>query len=351
MRSINLKKKITQDGDCYVIAEIGHNHQGSIDLCKKMFLEAKKSSADAVKIQKRDNKNLYTDIFYNSEYQSENSYGKTYGLHREALEFNKDQYIELKEYANSIGLVFFATPFDIASVDFLEDLEMPFYKIASADITNTPLIEYIAKKNKPIILSTGGSTLEDIDRAVNCILPFNKELAILQCSSCYPARPENINLNFIKVLLERYPNNIIGYSSHDNGIVISIGAYLLGARIIEKHFTIDRTLKGTDHAMSLEPGGFLKLVNGLKKVKLALGDGKKIKYPEEEKPILKMQKKIVASKKISKGKIIKIEDLAFKSPGDGIAPYKINEVIGSISQKDFEKDEAIEYEYIKKILK
>jgi sialic acid synthase len=347
MRSINLKKKITQNSDCYTIAEIGHNHQGSVDLCKKMFLEAKKSFADAVKIQKRDNKNLYTNTFYNSPYESENSYGSTYGLHREALEFNKDQYAELKDYANSIDLVFFATPFDIPSVDFLEDLEMPFYKIASGDITNTPLIEYIAKTKKPIIMSTGGANVDDIDRAVNCILPFNKELAILQCTSCYPAKSENINLNFIKVLLEKYPNNIIGYSSHDNGIVIPIAAYLVGARIIEKHFTIDRTLKGTDHAMSLEPNGFLKLVNGLKKVKLALGDGKKIKYPEEEKPILKMQKKIVASKKIYKGNIIKIEDIAFKSPGDGIPPYKLNEIINSVSLKDFDKDETIELKYIK----
>ena len=349
MRTLKLDKKIiNEDSNCYVIAEIGHNHQGSVEKCKEIFLHAKTAKADAVKLQKRSNKDLYTKFFFNSIYDNKNSYGKTYGLHREALEFKKEDYIELQEYAKSIDLTFFATPFDLPSVDFLENLNMPFYKIASADITIITLIEYVARLKKPMIVSTGGATLKDIERAVNSISSINKEFAILQCSSSYPTHPSNVNLNFIKKLLEKYPDNIIGYSSHDNGIVIPITSYVLGGRIIEKHFTLDRTLKGTDHPMSLEPTGLQNLVKGLHKVKLSLGDGKKVRYPEEEAPLLKMQKKIVALNKISKGQKIKIEDLAIKSPGDGIPPYEINEIVGMEASKNFEQDEALDLDFLNK---
>ena len=349
MREIILNKiKINQQSKCYVIAEVGHNHQGSVKKCKEIFLKAKIAKVDAVKLQKRDNSNLYTTEFYNSPYIHKNSYGDTYGKHREALEFNKDQYKELITFCKSIGLTFFATPFDIPSVDFLEKLNMPFYKIASADITNTPLIKYIAQKKKPIILSTGGATMVDIDRAVKTISKINKKFAILQCSSSYPTEPKNVNLNFIKTLMKKYPKNIIGYSSHDNGIIIPITSYVIGGRIIEKHFTLDRTLKGTDHAMSLEPIGMQKLVQGLEKIKLSMGDGKKIRYKEEEAPLIKMQKKIVASKKIDMGRKIKPDDLSVRSPGDGIPPYLIDKIIGMKTLKVFKKEENIDFKYLKK---
>ena len=156
MNKIILDKcEVSDVSPCYVIAEIGHNHQGNIESCKKLFLEAKLSGANAVKLQKRNNKKLYTEKFYNSLYDNPNSYGETYGLHREFLEFNKDQYIELKKYAKQIEITFFATPFDFDSVEFLEEINLPFYKIASADITNLPLIDYVASKKKTIIFCIG----------------------------------------------------------------------------------------------------------------------------------------------------------------------------------------------------
>jgi N,N'-diacetyllegionaminate synthase len=197
-------------------------------------------------------------------------------------------------------------------------------------------------KNKPIILSTGGSTLEDIDRAVNCILPFNKELAILQCSSCYPARPENINLNFIKVLLERYPNNIIGYSSHDNGIVISIGAYLLGARIIEKHFTTDRNLQGPDHKASLEPTELKNMVSSIRNIEKALGSNIKQPSQSELKNKYIVRKSLVAIQPIQTGEFFTKENIAPKRPGTGVSPMHWDRVIGQVANRSYAIDELIE---------
>ena len=220
---------------CFVIAEIGHNHQGNVETCKKMFKVAKECGVDAVKLQKRDNKSLYTEAFYNSPYNSENAYGPTYGAHREALEFGWDQYIELKEYAQSLGLVFFATPFDLSSADFLECLGVPCYKIASGDLRNTPLLRYVAQFGKPMIVSTGGSTMEDIVRAYEEVMPLNQQLALLHCTAMYPIADEHedkVNLKMIETLRRKFPESVIGFSDHSNGVLFSASAYILGARII-----------------------------------------------------------------------------------------------------------------------
>ena len=224
--------------EIFVIAEIGHNHQGNINIAKKLISEAKLAGANAVKFQKRDNKNLYTKKFYNSVYDNPNSFGETYGKHREALELNKKQYKELIRFSKKIGIKLFATPFDFKSVDFLTELKMPFYKIASADLTNTPLQEYIAKKNKPIFLSTGGGNMLDVNRAVKNILKFNKKLSILHCTASYPAMIEDMNLNVISEYRKKFPNIKIGLSDHENGIDASTIAYMLGARVFDKHFTL-----------------------------------------------------------------------------------------------------------------
>jgi sialic acid synthase len=277
---------VNDESDCYVIAEIGHNHQGDLQLCKRMFDAAKEAGADAVKLQKRDNKTLYSEAFYNSPYNSENAYGATYGLHREALEFNRTQYVILQDHAEKLGISFFATAFDIPSADFLAELEMPAIKIASGDLKNLALLEYVSDLDIPIILSTGGGTMEDCIAADEICQPD----AILQCTSGYPARHEELNIGVIDTFLDAFPDSVVGFSDHSNGIAMAPIAYALGARIIEKHFTLDRTLKGTDQPFSLEPAGLRKMVRDLRRTRLALGDGAKRTYDSELVPLAKQWK-------------------------------------------------------------
>jgi sialic acid synthase len=280
--------RIADDEDCYVIAEVGHNHGGSVEKCKELFEAAKWSGANAVKLQKRDNKTLYTEEMYNSPYNSEHSYGRTYGEHREALEFDFDQYTLLKCYAEAIGLTFFATAFDVPSADFLAALKVPAIKIASGDLTNYPLLEHVRKLDIPIILSTGGADFEAVKDAA---LRFKPE-AILHCTSGYPASYDELNLMVIPYWARRsFPHlPVFGWSGHDTGIAMAPVAYALGARIIEKHFTLDRSAKGTDQAMSLEPHGFRAMVENLKLCKRALGDGVKRRYASEVAPLAKQWK-------------------------------------------------------------
>jgi sialic acid synthase len=261
-----------------VIAEVGHNHGGSVEKCKELFDAARWSGANAVKLQKRDNKSLYSEEFYNSPYNSEHSYGATYGEHREALEFDFDQYQLLKCYAEAIGLTFFATAFDVPSADFLAALKVPAIKIASGDLTNTKLLGHVADLGIPVIFSTGGGDVQDAMFAewILCDVP----LAVLHCTSGYPANYDELNLNCIPTFCKSM-DCVIGWSGHDTGIAMAPVAYALGARIIEKHFTLDRSSKGTDQSMSLEPHGFRSMVENLKLCKRALGDGVKRRYDSE----------------------------------------------------------------------
>ena len=203
---MNNKNFILKNHLPFVIAEIGHNHQGSLQKAKQLIKAAKECGASAVKLQKRDNKSLFTKEMFDQIYDNKNSYGATYGKHREFLEFGKKEYIELKKYAESLNIFFFATPFDFKSVDFLESIGVFGYKIASADLTNIPLQKYIAKKNKQIFLSTGGSSMKDIERACKAILPINKKLAILQCTASYPVNIDEMNLKVIQNLKKNILN-------------------------------------------------------------------------------------------------------------------------------------------------
>jgi len=328
----------------YIIAEIGHNHQGSLETAFEMFNQAKLAGADAVKLQKRDNKNLYTKSFFNEKYDHENSYGKTYGEHREFLEFDANQYKELIEYAKEIKIDFFATPFDFPSVEFLEKLNMPAYKIASADLTNTPLQKEIAKTNKQIFLSTGGGSLEDVKRAKENIFSINKNLAILHCTASYPAKVEEMNLSVLNTYGKEFPNIILGLSDHENGIDAGPIAYMLGARVFEKHFTLDRAKKGTDHSFSLEPQGLTKFVRNIHRIKKMLGSSQKQLLESEKKPLFKMKKSIVAKNNLIKDQLIKLSDLNFKSPGGGLEPYEVEKLLGKKLKKDISEDDYILFE-------
>jgi sialic acid synthase len=342
--------EITEDGDAYVIAEIGHNHQGSVEKAKQLFDEAKASGAHAVKLQKRDNRGLYTREMYNKPYENENSYGATYGEHREYLEFGKAEYEELKAYAAEIGITFFATAFDLASADFLAELDMPAYKIASADLINTPLLRHVAEVGKPMILSTGGATLDDVRRGYETVAEINPQVALLQCTAGYPAEWTELDLRVIGTYRECFPTAVVGLSSHDNGIAMAVAAYVLGARMIEKHFTLNRALKGTDHRFSLEPVGLRKMVRDLRRTRLALGDGMKTMYPSETEPIVKMAKKLVAARDLPAGHVLRNEDIAMKSPGDGLPPYELDRVVGRTLRHPISADTSLTFELLEELL-
>jgi len=345
MRELVIDNTVINDAsDCFVIAEVGHNHQGSVNTAKKIFLKAKEAGTNAVKLQKRNNKVLFTKNIYDSQYDNRNAYGETYGKHREALEFGMEEYIELQQYAKELGLIFFATPFDLPSVDFLEKLNVPLYKIASGDLRSTPLLKYIAKTGKPVIVSTGGSELKDVERAFDVMSAETPNFALLQCTAAYPCEPEEMNLNVITTFREKFPDKVIGLSDHQSGIAMALVAFTLGARIIEKHFTLNRAWKGTDHAFSLEPVGLTKLVRDLRRARVALGDGVKQSIEKEVKPLYKMGKKLVAANDLAKGKVITDTDITIKSPNDGLPPYEWDNVIGLTLQRDLRKDENISFE-------
>ena len=333
---------IDDSSPCYVIAEIGHNHQGSLEKCKELFRAARDAGAHAVKLQKRDNRSLYTREMYDRPYDNENSFGATYGQHREALEFGLKEYVELQRYAREIGICFFATAFDVPSADFLAGLDMPAYKIASGDLRNIPLLQHVARFGKPMIVSTGGATMADVERAYEAVTPINKQICILQCTAGYPAAFEELDLAVITTYRDRFPGIVIGLSSHDNGIAMAPAAFVLGARVVEKHFTLNRAAKGTDHPFSLEPVGLRKLVRDLQRVRAALGDGSKKVYQSEEGPIEKMSKKLVAARDLPRGHVLRREDLAVKSPGDGLPPYMIDEIIGRTLLRALRADEPIQ---------
>jgi N-acetylneuraminate synthase/sialic acid synthase len=310
----------------FVIAEIGHNHQGNLETCEKLFIEAAKAGADAVKLQKRHNKFLYTDEFYNSPYTGPTSFGSTYGEHREFLEFDLNSYKHLKTFAEKLGLIFFATAFDLKSVDFLDSVGVPVFKIASGDLKSIPLLKYTQKTGKPIILSTGGSNLSDVEFSYKYLNP--KSTAVLQCTAAYPANADQMNLNVISTFRNTFPESVIGLSSHDRGISFPVVATALGARIIEKHFTLDRSMKGTDHAFSLEPAGLEKMVRDLTLVSQAMGDGVKKAIDSELQPLIKMGKMIVYSRDLVAGHSLKDSDLEIRSPMQGVSAQQWDAVIG-----------------------
>jgi N-acetylneuraminate synthase/sialic acid synthase len=347
MRKIIINGQTIDDTtDCWVIAEIGHNHQGSVKTCMEMFKVAKECGANAVKLQKRNNRSLYTQAAYSKPYDNENSYGATYGEHREALEFGESEYRELKAYAREIGVTMFATAFDFASVAFLAKLEMPAFKVASGDLKNIPLLTAMAHVGKPIVLSTGGGTMEDVNRAYDAIMAINPQLCLLQCTAGYPAAFEELNLRVIATFRERFPQTVVGLSSHDNGIAMAVAAYILGARVVEKHFTLNHTWKGTDHAFSLEPIGFQKMVRDLRRVRVAMGDGVKRVYQSEVTPMVKMGKSLVAARELPAGHALSREDIAIKSPGGGLQPYEIDKVIGRTTRTALKADETILFEVL-----
>lgn len=335
-------KSINDDSDCYVIAEIGHNHQGELEKAKQLFDAAKNAGADAVKLQKRDNKTLFTKEMFDKPYENRNSYGATYGLHRERLEFGFYEYTELAAYAKELEIDFFATAFDIPSAEFLANLDAPAFKIASGDLKSIPLLKHVASFGKPIFMSTGAGTMQDVRRARDAIMPINEQLCIMQCTAGYPPEWRELNLGVIETYRREFPENVIGFSSHDSGIAMATAAYAMGARVVEKHFTLNRALKGTDHAFSLEPVGLTKMVRDLRRLRIALGDGNKVQYQSEIEPGQKMGKSLVASRDLAAGTTLAAEDISMKSPGGGLPPYEVDNIVGMKLRKAVAEEEPFD---------
>jgi sialic acid synthase len=338
---------IEDDGDCYIIAEVGNNHQGELEKAKDLFRRAKECGVNAVKLQKRDNRSLFTADLYNKPYDHENSFGLTYGEHREFLEFGREEYVELVALARELEIDLIATAFDIPSADLLNDLNIAAFKIASGDLKNIPLISHVAGFQRPMIVSLGGGTLEDAQRAYDAIKRANTQLCFLQCTATYPTPAEEMNLRVITTLRERYPEIVVGLSDHYNGIAMAVVAYALGARVIEKHFTLNHTWKGTDHALSLEPIGMQKLVRDLRRARVALGDGVKRMYPSERPALFKMGKSLVAAGELQVGHRLAWEDVAVKSPGGGLSPAEADKWIGKVLRRSVGKDEPLSEDLFK----
>ena len=326
-----------------VIAEAGVNHNGSLELAKQLALKAKEAGADIVKYQTADLNSLVSKTAEMADYQKDNI-GKEESqkemLSKLLLQY--EEFVELKRYCEEIEIKFLSTPFDLKSIDFLEELGCDIWKIPSGEVTNLPYLIKIAKTNKPIILSTGMCTLEEIDDCVSVLKEHGaKDIVILHCTTQYPTPYEEVNLRAMLTLQDRYQCDV-GYSDHTKGIEVSVAAVALGACVIEKHFTLDRNMEGPDHKASLEPDELKEMVLSIRNIEKSLGDGEKKPAGSELKNKSVARKSIIAARNIKKGEVFTEENLTTKRPGTGISPMKWFEVIGKVASRDFFEDEMIE---------
>tara|TARA_B110000438_G_C15807146_1_gene647950 strand:- start:1691 stop:2578 length:888 start_codon:yes stop_codon:yes gene_type:complete len=264
----------------FIISEIGNNHNGDMDNARKLIDQSAEAGVDAVKFQTKDIETSFSKELLDSPYTGPNSFGATYREHKHAIELTENEYSELNDYAISKGLIFFSTPFDLKSVEVLERIGQPLYKLASFHVTNLGLIEAIAKTGKPLLMSTGMSTWEEVGTAVELIRKYTENFVVLQCTSSYPADFTDLNISAIPEISRRF-DCLVGYSGHERGVGISPGTVLLGACVIERHFTLDRTMKGTDHAASLEFMGLRLLVSRINRYHESIGVPEKIVMESE----------------------------------------------------------------------
>lgn len=321
----------------YVIAEIGQNHNGDTKLAKKLIDMAVRCGASAVKFQKRDIPSELTKEAYDKPYDNPNSFGRTYGEHRMFLELNEEQHKELKEYALALGITYFCTPCDIPSLEMMERIGCPFYKVASRDLTNIPLLEAMGRTGKKVIISTGMADFDDIDDALGALRATPDSVIIMQCTSEYPCKLENVNLKAMATLKEKY-GHIVGLSDHTSGVVVSTVASVMGAHVIEKHITLDRTMKGTDQAGSLEEAGLKKLIDYIRGSELAMGDGLKEVNPATKAAKEKLARSLTSKTFIPKGTVLTEALLTLKSPGNGLKWRERHVILGKKAMKDIAPD-------------
>lgn len=330
-----------------IIAEVGQNHQGDLKLAKEYIRIFANAGADIVKFQSRHNKSLFDKDSYDAIYNSENSFGRSYGEHREVLELNKNELRVLRQECKKIGVGFMCTPFDEKSLDLICRIGVDLIKIASFDLGNLPFIKKIANKKKPVVISVGGGNEKQILASVKLLQNNKIKTIILHCVSEYPCEYNRLDLEKIKILKKIFPKSIIGSSDHYNGILSGPIAYLQGARVFEKHVTLNRSWKGSDHSFALEPEGFRKFVRDIQRTPFMI-KSKPSKEIGKETVFQRLGKSIIANKKIKVGHKISIDDLSGKIFLKQHIPVRecLN-VIGRIAKRTIEKNEVLTYEMIK----
>ena len=324
-------KKIGLNQNPYFIAEAGLNHNGDIKIAKQMIDKAIESGVDAIKFQ----------TYKSEEFLTESS---EYFNFFKNVELSFEEFEEISNYAKNKNFTFFSAPFDITSADFLNQINVPCFKIASSDLTNMPLIRHIAKMKKPMIISTGIGTMPEIEDAINwCLLEDNTQLALLHCVANYPALPEEANLNAINTMMNKF-SFPIGYSDNGESTLVDLTAVSMGASIIEKHFTLDKKLDGPDHSFSIEPSGLKQLVSQLTVIEKMKGTGLKIPNPSETSNSNAIRKSITAKNNIEEGEEFSKNNLSIKRPSGGIEPKHWDTVLKKKSNKFIKKDTIIHWE-------
>lgn len=357
MDTISFKKrKIGKNQPTYIIAEVGINHNGSINLAKELIEKSAEAGADAVKFQKRDAESIMIKSKINrnpvgllsetaNDIPSDAPKFGNWSYPDIRLELTDADYYELKNFADKLNIDFTASPWDEKSTDFLENLGVEFLKIPSVEIKNPVFLEYVAKKNLPIILSTGTASIEEVDSAVEIIKKYNSQLCLLQCTSAYPSRFEEIDLNVINVLREKY-NVPVGYSGHEPGVHIPLAAVALGACVVEKHVTLNRKMTGPDHSASIEMNELKEMVQKIRDVEKAMGSSAKKHYSSEDTLVSVLGKSVVSKTRIPANTVITAEMLTAKGPYSGIPAAELPNLIGKTAKQDIEEDTLILREQI-----
>lgn len=326
MVTINIDNKKIGDGySTYFVAEAGLNHNGDIKIAKKMIEEACICGADAIKFQ----------TYKTESFLSESS---QYFKFFKDVELSFEEFGELRDYAKNISITFFSAPFDIESADYLKKINVPCFKIASADLTNIPLLAHIADMNLPMVISTGLATMQEIQEAVEiCNYHGNKNIALLHCVANYPTLPEETNMYAIKTLKEKF-RVPVGYSDNGDSTLVDLVAASIGADIIEKHFTLDRKMNGPDHFFSIDPSSLKKLISEISLIEKIRGNGVKMPQQSEINNRNTIRKSITTAKKIQIGDMFSENNLAVKRPASGIEPKYFSKIFGRKANKDIEKD-------------
>ena len=326
----------------YIIAEAGVNHNGSFETACRLVDAAKEAGADCIKFQTFKSEKLVSRNAVKAEYQKNTTGDGSQIDMLKKLELSYDDFRALKDYCDSVGIAFLSTPFDFDSVDFLNTMDIPFWKIPSGEVTNLPYLLALARTGKPVVMSTGMCSMEDVEAAVKALKENGvSDIKLLHCNTEYPTPYADVNLRAMLTLKEAFGFEV-GYSDHTKGIEVPIAAAALGATVIEKHFTLDRNMEGPDHKASLEPDELAQMVSGIRHIEQALGTGEKRPSPSEQKNMAVARKSIVAARDIKAGELLSDENMTVKRPGSGISPMKWFEVAGTRAVRDFKEDELIE---------
>lgn len=326
----------------YIIAEAGVNHNGSFELACNLVDAAKEAGVDCIKFQTFKSKNLVSNSAQKAEYQKNTTGEGSQVDMLKKLELTYDEFLALKDYCDKVGICFLSTPFDFDSINFLNSINMPFWKIPSGEITNYPYLVALAQTGKPVVMSTGMCEMAEITAAIDVLRDNGtKEIKLLHCNTEYPTPYEDVNLRAMQTMRDCFGLDV-GYSDHTKGIEVPVAAVAMGATVIEKHFTLDRNMEGPDHKASLEPDELKAMVSSIRHIEQAMGNGDKKPSPSEKKNISVARKSIVAKTDIKEGDILSEGNITVKRPGTGISPMRWLEVIGTKAVRDFEEDELIE---------